>query len=193
MIDVQMASDGRWQVDAADQNFDYMFKLLIIGNSSVGKTSLRGRHDVVRSSSARRRSCFATRTTLLRRRSSVQSASTSKWRLSTSTTNASNCRSGSVQLSRRDRATLAVGWTEIANLSFPMGWHRQIFSKIFGVRKVKSTGVLPPGVDCVQSLPYIGGVCRVKTNTSHGQELCGCWRPARLTTCRVGLPTGYTQ
>ena len=25
--------------DAADQNFDYMFKLLIIGNSSVGKTS----------------------------------------------------------------------------------------------------------------------------------------------------------
>lgn len=23
--------------DAADQNFDYMFKLLIIGNSSVGK------------------------------------------------------------------------------------------------------------------------------------------------------------
>ncbi|XP_050781512.1 ras-related protein Rab-3C-like [Gopherus flavomarginatus] len=27
------------QKDAADQNFDYMFKLLIIGNSSVGKTS----------------------------------------------------------------------------------------------------------------------------------------------------------
>uniref|UniRef100_G3Q755 small monomeric GTPase n=2 Tax=Gasterosteus aculeatus aculeatus TaxID=481459 RepID=G3Q755_GASAC len=27
------------QRDAADQNFDYMFKLLIIGNSSVGKTS----------------------------------------------------------------------------------------------------------------------------------------------------------
>ena len=24
---------------AGDQNFDYMFKLLIIGNSSVGKTS----------------------------------------------------------------------------------------------------------------------------------------------------------
>ncbi|XP_056101125.1 RAB3D, member RAS oncogene family, a [Rhinichthys klamathensis goyatoka] len=27
------------QKDVADQNFDYMFKLLIIGNSSVGKTS----------------------------------------------------------------------------------------------------------------------------------------------------------
>lgn len=27
------------QNDAADQNFDYMFKLLIIGNSAVGKTS----------------------------------------------------------------------------------------------------------------------------------------------------------
>nr|XP_046267221.1 ras-related protein Rab-3D-like [Scatophagus argus]XP_046267230.1 ras-related protein Rab-3D-like [Scatophagus argus] len=30
---------GQEQRDAADQNFDYMFKLLIIGNSSVGKTS----------------------------------------------------------------------------------------------------------------------------------------------------------
>lgn len=30
--------DMKWQKDAADQNFDYMFKLLIIGNSSVGKT-----------------------------------------------------------------------------------------------------------------------------------------------------------
>lgn len=29
--------DPKWQKDAADQNFDYMFKLLIIGNSSVGK------------------------------------------------------------------------------------------------------------------------------------------------------------
>jgi hypothetical protein len=37
---LQMASQGQsWQKDAADQNFDYMFKLLIIGNSSVGKTS----------------------------------------------------------------------------------------------------------------------------------------------------------
>ena len=35
-----MAAAGQtWQKDAADQNFDYMFKLLIIGNSSVGKTS----------------------------------------------------------------------------------------------------------------------------------------------------------
>ncbi|VDP44321.1 unnamed protein product [Schistosoma curassoni] len=30
--------------DAADQNFDYMFKLLIIGNSSVGKTSFLFRY-----------------------------------------------------------------------------------------------------------------------------------------------------
>ncbi|RNA42137.1 ras-related Rab-3 isoform X1 [Brachionus plicatilis] len=41
----QMAqSDGKWQKDAADQNFDYMFKLLIIGNSSVGKTSILFRY-----------------------------------------------------------------------------------------------------------------------------------------------------
>ena len=39
-----MSSDGRWQTDAADQNFDYMFKLLIIGNSSVGKTSFLFRY-----------------------------------------------------------------------------------------------------------------------------------------------------
>lgn len=32
-------SAGGAAKDAADQNFDYMFKLLIIGNSSVGKTS----------------------------------------------------------------------------------------------------------------------------------------------------------
>ncbi|KAJ0032986.1 hypothetical protein NQD34_000093 [Periophthalmus magnuspinnatus] len=32
------------QRDAADQNFDYMFKLLIIGNSSVGKTSFLFRY-----------------------------------------------------------------------------------------------------------------------------------------------------
>jgi len=37
-------SDGKWQRDAADQNFDYMFKLLIIGNSSVGKTSFLFRY-----------------------------------------------------------------------------------------------------------------------------------------------------
>lgn len=30
--------------DAADQNFDYMFKLLLIGNSSVGKTSFLFRY-----------------------------------------------------------------------------------------------------------------------------------------------------
>ena len=40
-----MASGGQaWQRDAADQNFDYMFKLLIIGNSSVGKTSFLFRY-----------------------------------------------------------------------------------------------------------------------------------------------------
>lgn len=35
--DIQMSSSQK--NDAADQNFDYMFKLLIIGNSAVGKTS----------------------------------------------------------------------------------------------------------------------------------------------------------
>lgn len=35
--DFQMTSPQK--NDAADQNFDYMFKLLIIGNSAVGKTS----------------------------------------------------------------------------------------------------------------------------------------------------------
>lgn len=39
-----MATDPKWQKDAADQNFDYMFKLLIIGNSSVGKTSFLFRY-----------------------------------------------------------------------------------------------------------------------------------------------------
>ena len=40
-----MAGTGQsWQKDAADQNFDYMFKLLIIGNSSVGKTSFLFRY-----------------------------------------------------------------------------------------------------------------------------------------------------
>ena len=36
--------DQKWQKDAADQNFDYMFKILIIGNSSVGKTSFLFRY-----------------------------------------------------------------------------------------------------------------------------------------------------
>lgn len=36
--------DPKWQKDAGDQNFDYMFKLLIIGNSSVGKTSFLFRY-----------------------------------------------------------------------------------------------------------------------------------------------------
>ena len=40
-----MAAQGQaWQKDAADQNFDYMFKLLVIGNSSVGKTSFLFRY-----------------------------------------------------------------------------------------------------------------------------------------------------
>ncbi|XP_013789783.1 LOW QUALITY PROTEIN: ras-related protein Rab-3-like [Limulus polyphemus] len=36
--------EQKWQRDAADQNFDYMFKILIIGNSSVGKTSFLFRY-----------------------------------------------------------------------------------------------------------------------------------------------------
>lgn len=32
------------QKDSSDQNFDYMFKILIIGNSSVGKTSFLFRY-----------------------------------------------------------------------------------------------------------------------------------------------------
>nr|XP_006005068.1 PREDICTED: ras-related protein Rab-3B [Latimeria chalumnae] len=39
------ATDSRFgHKDASDQNFDYMFKLLIIGNSSVGKTSFLFRY-----------------------------------------------------------------------------------------------------------------------------------------------------
>lgn len=38
------ANDRQFQKDAADQNFDYMFKLLIIGNSAVGKTSFLFRY-----------------------------------------------------------------------------------------------------------------------------------------------------
>jgi len=37
-------NDGKYRRDAADQSFDYMFKLLIIGNSSVGKTSFLFRY-----------------------------------------------------------------------------------------------------------------------------------------------------
>ena len=37
-------TDGKYRRDAADQSFDYMFKLLIIGNSSVGKTSFLFRY-----------------------------------------------------------------------------------------------------------------------------------------------------
>jgi len=40
----QAANDGKYRRDAADQSFDYMFKLLIIGNSSVGKTSFLFRY-----------------------------------------------------------------------------------------------------------------------------------------------------
>lgn len=37
--------DGKFgQKESSDQNFDYMFKLLIIGNSSVGKTSFLFRY-----------------------------------------------------------------------------------------------------------------------------------------------------
>ncbi|RWS13437.1 ras-related protein Rab-3-like protein, partial [Dinothrombium tinctorium] len=45
-ISNQMAGgqEQKWQKDAADQNFDYMFKILIIGNSSVGKTSFLFRY-----------------------------------------------------------------------------------------------------------------------------------------------------
>lgn len=38
------SNSSQWTKDAADQNFDYMFKLLIIGNSSVGKTSFLFRY-----------------------------------------------------------------------------------------------------------------------------------------------------
>lgn len=44
IVKMASANDSKWQKDAADQNFDYMFKLLIIGNSSVGKTSFLFRY-----------------------------------------------------------------------------------------------------------------------------------------------------
>lgn len=46
-LHTQMASatDSRYgQKESSDQNFDYMFKILIIGNSSVGKTSFLFRY-----------------------------------------------------------------------------------------------------------------------------------------------------
>ncbi|XP_056135702.1 RAB3D, member RAS oncogene family, a [Lampris incognitus] len=42
--DLGAGQDAQTQKDAAEQNFDYMFKLLIIGNSSVGKTSFLFRY-----------------------------------------------------------------------------------------------------------------------------------------------------
>ena len=36
---MSQVADGKVSKDSNDQTFDYMFKLLIIGNSSVGKTS----------------------------------------------------------------------------------------------------------------------------------------------------------
>lgn len=44
LLQQMAAGDPKWQKDASDQNFDYMFKLLIIGNSSVGKTSFLFRY-----------------------------------------------------------------------------------------------------------------------------------------------------
>lgn len=38
------ATQDNRQKENSDQNFDYMFKLLIIGNSSVGKTSFLFRY-----------------------------------------------------------------------------------------------------------------------------------------------------
>ncbi|XGW12555.1 hypothetical protein V3C99_013327 [Haemonchus contortus] len=43
-MDIEMAAAGAQQPAQGDQNFDYMFKLLIIGNSSVGKTSFLFRY-----------------------------------------------------------------------------------------------------------------------------------------------------
>ncbi|XP_077460904.1 RAB3D, member RAS oncogene family, a [Stigmatopora argus] len=44
MASAKESGPGREDKDPADQNFDYMFKLLIIGNSSVGKTSFLFRY-----------------------------------------------------------------------------------------------------------------------------------------------------
>lgn len=39
-----MSDLSKWQRDITDHNFDYLFKILIIGESSVGKTSLLFRY-----------------------------------------------------------------------------------------------------------------------------------------------------
>lgn len=45
LLQMASANDARYgQKESADQNFDYMFKILIIGNSSVGKTSFLFRY-----------------------------------------------------------------------------------------------------------------------------------------------------
>ncbi|MGH0160870.1 UNVERIFIED_CONTAM: hypothetical protein FKN15_040162 [Acipenser sinensis] len=44
-VEMASATDARYgQKESSDQNFDYMFKILIIGNSSVGKTSFLFRY-----------------------------------------------------------------------------------------------------------------------------------------------------
>lgn len=45
LLQMASANDARYgQKESTDQNFDYMFKILIIGNSSVGKTSFLFRY-----------------------------------------------------------------------------------------------------------------------------------------------------
>lgn len=45
LLQMASATDSRYgQKESSDQNFDYMFKILIIGNSSVGKTSFLFRY-----------------------------------------------------------------------------------------------------------------------------------------------------
>ncbi|KAK7888686.1 hypothetical protein WMY93_024246 [Mugilogobius chulae] len=44
LIKMASANSTYGQKEASDQNFDYMFKILIIGNSSVGKTSFLFRY-----------------------------------------------------------------------------------------------------------------------------------------------------
>ncbi len=45
ILQMASATDNRYgQKESSEQNFDYMFKILIIGNSSVGKTSFLFRY-----------------------------------------------------------------------------------------------------------------------------------------------------